>query len=119
MSRERRRLLKMVDRLTAAAATLDDPIPSEPLNAGSFPGGMGTPTWARWNAEKGEVEWSEWTSSTSVCRPDTVCPYCSDDFSWTTHVGVCPKVKAFEYHKDGTLKRVEFKDDADEKGQNR
>ncbi len=36
------------------------------------------------------------------------CPYCDN-----THNGVCPSVKAFEYHPDGSLKRVEFKGEPD------
>jgi hypothetical protein len=31
------------------------------------------------------------------------CPYCGN-----IHQSVCPRVKAFEYHQDGTIKRVEF-----------
>ena len=33
------------------------------------------------------------------------CPYCGN-----IHDGVCPKVKAIEYHPNGTVKRVEFHD---------
>ena len=37
------------------------------------------------------------------------CPYCRVG---TYHLGaICPKVKALEYYADGTLKRVEFKDE--------
>ena len=36
------------------------------------------------------------------------CPYCSGPNSYVVHGGKCPKVKAFEYHPNGTLKRVEF-----------
>lgn len=32
------------------------------------------------------------------------CPYCA-----TGHEGACPKVKAIEYHPNGTVRRVEFK----------
>jgi hypothetical protein len=31
------------------------------------------------------------------------CGYCG-----SIHTGKCPTVKAFEYHPDGTIKRVEF-----------
>ena len=31
------------------------------------------------------------------------CAYCG-----LTHLTRCPSVKAFEYHQDGTIKRVEF-----------
>ncbi len=34
----------------------------------------------------------------------TNCQWCGH-----IHQGVCPLVKALEYHEDGTLKRVEFK----------
>jgi hypothetical protein len=33
----------------------------------------------------------------------TACPYCHQ-----THAGKCALVKAFEYHPDGSIKRVEF-----------
>lgn len=31
------------------------------------------------------------------------CEYCG-----CYHTGVCPKIKAIEYHPDGAIKRVEF-----------
>lgn len=33
------------------------------------------------------------------------CAYCGS----FPHQGICPTVKAIEYHADGTIKRVEFK----------
>lgn len=33
------------------------------------------------------------------------CGYCG---STIRHPGVCPSVRAFEYHENGTIKRVEF-----------
>ena len=36
------------------------------------------------------------------------CQWCG-----STHTGMCPTVKAIEYHPDGTMKRVEFKTAAD------
>jgi hypothetical protein len=36
------------------------------------------------------------------------CPWCSTPWSAILHGGRCPKVKAKEYHENGTLKRVEF-----------
>lgn len=33
------------------------------------------------------------------------CPYCS-----LVHEGTCPRISAIEYHRDGTIKRVEFHD---------
>ena len=47
------------------------------------------------------------TMSTSS-RPESACPYCSSEWSWTVHTGKCPKVAELEYHKNGTLKRVRF-----------
>jgi hypothetical protein len=40
--------------------------------------------------------------------PVSPCPWCG-----LAHAHVCHLVKAFEYHPDGTLKRVEFKGGAD------
>lgn len=36
------------------------------------------------------------------------CPYCSGCNVMIYHAGTCPKIKTIEYHKDGTIKRVEF-----------
>ncbi len=36
------------------------------------------------------------------------CPYCG-----IPHISRCPSVKAFEYHPNGTIKRVEFVTGAD------
>lgn len=44
---------------------------------------------------------------TSV-QPTGACQWCSSGSSWTIHAGACPKVAAIEYHKNGTVKRVEF-----------
>lgn len=39
------------------------------------------------------------------------CPYCSGPNSIVVHgTYVCPRVKAIEYHPDGTVKRVEFRE---------
>ena len=32
-----------------------------------------------------------------------ICPHCNYG-----HVGTCPRIKAIEYHPDGTVKRIEF-----------
>ncbi len=32
-----------------------------------------------------------------------LCPHCG-----MGHSGTCPRIKAIEYHQDGTIKRVEF-----------
>ena len=34
----------------------------------------------------------------------TKCPYCTNH-----HEGICPMVKAIDYHPNGSIKRVEFK----------
>lgn len=36
------------------------------------------------------------------------CPYCSSQWQQIYHGGACPKVRAIEYHPNGTIKRVEF-----------
>ena len=41
------------------------------------------------------------------------CPYCSSSGVQAYHYGVFPKVKEIEYHPDGTVKKVVFKDDTD------
>ena len=38
------------------------------------------------------------------------CLYCSSESQQISHGGKCPKVKAIEYHPDGSVKRVEFHD---------
>lgn len=35
------------------------------------------------------------------------CGYCGNHIQ---HIGVCPRVKAIEYHPNGSVKRVEFHD---------
>lgn len=37
-----------------------------------------------------------------------VCQWCNG-----MHTGICPLVKAIEYHLDGTIKRLEFKTASD------
>jgi hypothetical protein len=36
------------------------------------------------------------------------CPHCSGPYSAIFHGGPCPRIRAIEYHPDGTVKRVEF-----------
>ena len=38
-------------------------------------------------------------------EPDFKCEHCGSE---TPHNGHCPSVKAIEYFKDGTIKRVEY-----------
>lgn len=41
-------------------------------------------------------------ANTSVSFPGLCC-HCG-----CYHTGVCPKIKAIEYHPDGTIKRIEY-----------
>lgn len=38
------------------------------------------------------------------------CPYCSGNGVTVYHNGQCPKIKSVEYHPDGTVKKIEYKD---------
>lgn len=35
------------------------------------------------------------------------CPHCGRN---TLHLGPCPNIKAIEYHPNGTIKRIEYRD---------
>ena len=49
--------------------------------------------------------------STTTLEVEGYCPHCSNPPSnYVYHNGVCPKVKAVEYHPDGTIKRIEYKE---------
>jgi hypothetical protein len=37
------------------------------------------------------------------------CPWCSGPWSKVYHGGVCPRVRAIEYHPSGAIKRIEFR----------
>jgi len=39
-------------------------------------------------------------------KTPVTCPHCG-----IGHVGTCPRIKAIEYHENGTVRRIEFKDD--------
>ena len=40
---------------------------------------------------------------------ESACPHCSSGISQVFHAGgPCPRVKAKEYHRNGTLKRIEY-----------
>lgn len=43
--------------------------------------------------------------TTSAKMDDAKCGYCK---GW--HLGPCPYVKAIEFHPDGSVRRVEFRD---------
>ena len=50
-------------------------------------------------------------TSTATLKVEGYCPYCSGPPStYVFHTGKCPKVKAIEYHPNGTIKRIEFKE---------
>lgn len=42
-------------------------------------------------------------SRTTAGSEPQKCPHCGDH-----HPGVCPRVKAIEYRRDGSVKRVEY-----------
>ena len=48
---------------------------------------------------------------TNAAKVEGYCPYCSSPPStYVFHIGKCPKVKAIEYHPNGTIKRIEFEE---------
>jgi len=46
--------------------------------------------------------------STAIGMPSGYCPHCSGLGSYVYHSGRCPQIGAKEYHRDGSLKRIEF-----------
>lgn len=38
------------------------------------------------------------------------CPHCSGPYNQIVHTGPCPRIKSIEYHPNGTIKRVEYRD---------
>ena len=50
-------------------------------------------------------------TSTTTLEVKGYCPYCSNPpYDYVYHGGACPKIKAIEYHPNGTVKRIEYKD---------
>lgn len=45
-------------------------------------------------------------NDTNTVSPEGQCPWCGP--VW--HSGMCPRVEAIEYHQNGTIKRVEFRE---------
>ena len=41
------------------------------------------------------------------------CPHCSNGNIKIAHTGICPKIKAIEYYRDGSIKRLVFKTPSD------
>ncbi len=56
------------------------------------------------------VKYDGGAASIAGVEPDGYCGHCSQPAlgSYVFHGGHCPKVKAIEYHPNGTVKRVEF-----------
>ena len=48
------------------------------------------------------------TSSPDLSRMAGACGYCSTPSQAIVHGGPCPRVRAIEYHPNGSIKRVEF-----------
>lgn len=38
------------------------------------------------------------------------CGWCSNGFQQIYHSGVCPKIESIEYHENGSIKKVIFKE---------
>jgi len=51
-----------------------------------------------------------YNDSSSAVMPSGYCPYCSGLGGYVYHGGHCPQIKAKEYHRNGSLKRIEFVD---------
>lgn len=49
--------------------------------------------------------------TTTTVKPPNACPYCSSETQYVFHQGWCPKIKSIEYHPNGTIKKIELKDD--------
>ncbi len=47
---------------------------------------------------------------TLVQPPPQACGWCSNGSIKTYHHGPCPRVESIEYHPDGTVKCVKFRD---------
>ncbi len=45
----------------------------------------------------------KWVHTTTDINMPSACPHCG-----VGHIGTCPKIRAIEYHPDGTVKRIEF-----------
>ena len=51
-----------------------------------------------------------WTGDTSTVNQEGSCPHCSGHGTTVWHSGSpCPKVRAIEYHRNGAIKRIEYK----------
>lgn len=49
-------------------------------------------------------------SGSTVPNDQSPCGWCSGNGRTVYHQGQCPRVKSIEYHQDGTIKKVEFKE---------
>lgn len=48
--------------------------------------------------------------STPQVNFSEACPWCSSAMQYVIHSGVCPKIKSIEYHPNGSVRQVEFRD---------
>ena len=48
--------------------------------------------------------------TSSTFRLEGACPHCSGPYNSVAHVGPCPKIKAIEYHPNGAIKRIEYRE---------
>lgn len=51
-------------------------------------------------------------TSTYWYQEDGACPYCSSFINRVYHTGMCPSVQAVEYYPNGSVKRIEFREQA-------
>ena len=61
-----------------------------------------------------ELTWGGWypSENPTTAIPAFGCPYCSGAGTTVWHGGgPCPNVKAIEYHENGQIKRIEFRDE--------
>jgi len=50
------------------------------------------------------------TYPTTAGETPQPCPHCSGGGTQVYHQGACPKIKGIEYHPNGTIKKIEYKD---------
>lgn len=57
--------------------------------------------------------WARVTTAQPALSMPGACPHCSGPFRYVTHGGsACPRIKAVEYHPNGAVKRVEFREES-------
>jgi hypothetical protein len=50
------------------------------------------------------------TSVTAGTPPSVFCPHCSGGNVQVYHSGACPRVRSVEYHENGSIKRIEYRE---------